>query len=124
MLRSFILALSLVCSNAWAHQMTPTYPKLRLAIVEGILETTVTVFNRRPEVEYYEIAVYDENWNPITFATESRLIQLKYLEKKSIDVYIQEKDKGRVKYICTTSKIEKSKATETTIYSRICSKIK
>ena len=57
----------LVSSIAFAHEMTPTYPEWRYSIYSDLLVTKMEMFNKRNDVEYYEIAVFDENWNPIPF---------------------------------------------------------
>jgi hypothetical protein len=112
----------LTATAAQAHQWTPTYPQFEKSYVENVVVTTMKLFNKRQDVSFYEIGVYDENWNPIVFATPSKIIEVGYLEKKNIDIYILEKDCNRIEYICTTSKIladEKGNG----INSRICSKV-
>jgi hypothetical protein len=81
------------------------------------------MFNRREDVKYYQIEVYDEEWNPITFATTERILTLKYLERKGFEIYIKANDVDRVTYICTRSKILKG-GESSVIASNICSKIK
>lgn len=107
-----------------AHQFTPTYPKLEPSMMSGILEAKMELFNKRQEVEYYVVAVYDADWNHVPFATTNKLIHIKYLETKRFSIYIREKDKKRAVYICTTSKLKKEDTRFTVISSRICSKIK
>lgn len=116
--------LMLLCGHASAHQWTPTYPKLQPSYVEGVLEAKMVLFNRRPDVEYYEIGVYDSVWNPIPFASAQNLINIKYLETKRISVYIRVQDRDRVTYICTRSRLKSSDTTSTVISSKICSKVK
>lgn len=107
-----------------AHEMTPTYPKLEVSISQNVLQADLTIFNRRQEVRYYEVGVYDEEFNPIEFATKERILELPYLSRKSFTIYIRSSDKQRATYVCSTSKIERSKQTATIVYSRICSKLK
>lgn len=110
--------------QANAHQFVPTYPKFVPSFMEGILYTKMELFNKRTDVEYYEIDVYDSNWNTVTFATDSKLIYAKYLQTKKINVYIKAEDLRKVTYICTESRIRKEEATATVISSKICSKVK
>ena len=125
-MKLFVIALLMgLCGYANAHQFTPTYPKLEPSYVEGILQAKMVLFNRRSDVEYYELGVYDGEWNPVPFTSNSKLIQIRYLETKRIDVYIRNSDRNRVVYICTSSKLAKDGSeTSTLISSRICSKVK
>jgi hypothetical protein len=114
----------LICGPITSHEMTPTYPELRPSFVDGLYSTELYIFNRRFDAKYYEINVFDKEWKPIAFATSDRIIELKYLEKKTIEVYIREADKNKVEYICTTSKLLKQDVQNTGVTSKICSKIK
>jgi hypothetical protein len=113
----------LSCS-ANAHQFLPTYPKFQNSFVEGVVYTKMELFNKRKEIGFYELGVFDGDWNSITFATESKIIRVNYLETKYINVYIKKEDLKRAVYICTESKIKKEDIQATSIASKICSKIK
>lgn len=82
------------------------------------------MFNKRADVEYYEIGVFDEDFNPIPFVTSYRILKITYLETVTFDVYIRKLDVERATYICSQSKLRKEDITRTAISSRICSKIK
>jgi hypothetical protein len=113
------------CTEAMAHEMTPTYPKLKPSHLSGISVATMKMFNKREDVEYYEIGVFDSEWKPIPFVTSYNIIKLDYLGHVTFDVYIRDKDKTRATYICSKSKLRKSeKNPRTAITSRICSKFK
>jgi len=114
----------LVVSKASAHEMVPTYPKLKQSYMDGLYTTTMTMFNKRPEVEYYEIGVYDDNWEPVKFVSNYKIWKVPYLSTVSFDVYIRVDDKYKVRYICSKSKLRKSNMTRTAVSSRICSKVK
>lgn len=120
----FAAALMLISGNAAAHELTPTYPEIRPSYVNGVSVTTMKMWNRRSDAEYYEINVFDEKWNPVSFATSNRVIQLNYLEHKSFEIYFRDEDKDRVSYICTTSKQLKRDVLSTGVKSKICSRIK
>ena len=81
------------------------------------------LFNKRKEIEYYELSVYDANWKSLPFASESKIVKIQYLQTKDILVYIKKEDLKRVKYICSESKIQKENNQNTLVSSRICSKI-
>jgi hypothetical protein len=125
-LKSYLITGMLACSPviSFAHEMTPTYPELRPSHVAGLYVTTMDMFNKRADVEYYEIGVFDEDFNPIPFVTSYSIINIKYLQKTTFDVYIRKTDRERAEYICSRSKIRKEDAVRTAINSRICSKIK
>ncbi len=109
-------------TTATAHQWTPTYPKFENSFVEGVVVTTMKLFNRREDVRFYEINVYDEEWNPIRFATAAKIVEMNYLEQKDIEIYVLESDCDQIEYICTVSKLLLDD-TDNGINSRICSKV-
>ena len=92
--------------------------------MKGISMIKMNMFNKRSDVKFYEIGVFDEEWNPLPFAAQDRVFRIKYLEQKQIEIYFKQKDEDRVTYICTQSKILKDDSTGTNVTSRICSKIK
>lgn len=114
----------LLASSVNAHEMTPAYPKLVPSFMDDIYKADMTIFNRRRTVQYYEIQVFDADWESIPFAAQSRILAIGYLEKHTFEVYIRKKDVKKVEYICTVSKLNKEDKTSTLIASRICSKIK
>ena len=107
-----------------AHEMTPTYPKLETAHVPGVLKTKMKIFNRREDVSYYEIGVFDKDWNAIPFVTSYKVLQMDYLAHAEVDIYINEGDATRSEYICSKSKLKKDDVETSAIASRICSRIK
>jgi hypothetical protein len=126
MMKQFIIAIMLAFTvgAVHAHEMTPTYPKLGLSHLDGILKTTMKMFNKRDDVEYYEIGVFDENFEPVPFVTAYNIIKIRYLGHVTFDVYIREKDQDRAVYICSRSKLRKEDSARTAVSSKICSKIK
>ena len=112
------------CSQAFAHEMTPTYPKLEQSHLDGVLKTTMQMFNKRGDVEYYEIGVFDKDFKPVPFVTAYNVIKIEYLGHVTFDVYIRKSDKDKAVYICSKSKLRKDSNIRTAISSRICSKIK
>ena len=114
----------IVSSYSYAHEFTPTYPKFEPSYVEGIMQTSMRLFNKRNDVEYYELDVYDNKWQPIKFGANEKVIRVAYLQTKHIDVYVRKEDLNKVVYICTTSKHIAKKDTTPLVSSRICSKVK
>ena len=106
---------------AFAHELTPTYFELRPSIYNNVYVTEMTMFNRRDDVKYYQVEVYDMDWKAVPFATSERIIEMRYLEKRRIELYFKKEDSERVLYICTRSKILKGGG-PTVIASNICSK--
>lgn len=120
-----VFALTLFGGHVSAHQFTPTYPKFEPSFIDGVMQTKMELFNKRQDVQYYEIGVFDKDWTKITFASsDSKILQVTYLQTKSIDIYVKSQDVGRVVYICTESRLFKDSARETLISSKICSKVK
>lgn len=118
-----VILLSCLGIKAGAHEMVPAYPKFEQSFYENVLVTTMTLFNRRQDINYYEIEVLDEDWNPIKFASTSRVIEVEYLNKRNFDIYLKKRDLDKVEYICTKSKILKGQEANP-VSSKICSRIK
>lgn len=112
-----------MATTAYAHEWTPTYPKFEPSFIEDIVVTTMTLFNKRSDVEYYEITVHDADWNLVPFVSATKLVYIPYLSKESIEIYIREADCDRIEYICTTSKQLLLDAPSSGVDSRICSKV-
>jgi hypothetical protein len=124
-MRYIIFAITLMISTmASAHEMVPTYPKLKISHIDGLLKTTMTMFNKRSDIEYYELGVFNKDFEPIPFVTSYKVMKIPYLSTVTFDVYIREQDKYNAVYICSRSKIRKEDAVRTAVSSRICSKIK
>ena len=116
--------LVLLTTQAVAHEMTPTYPKWEPSHVEGVWKTTMEMFNKRKDVEWYEISVFDENWKTVPFVTSYYILRLKYLGHAKFDVYINQRDIGRTQYICSKSKLREDSDQKAVVSSRICSRFK
>jgi len=114
---------ALMATTAHAHEWTPTYPKFEPSFMEGIVVTTMNIFNKRSDIDYYELTVHDADWRPIPFASTEKLLHVPYLSKKSVDIFIREADCDRIEYICTTSKQLALEAPTSGVDSRICSKV-
>ena len=121
MLKYIIVGL-LLALPVQAHEMVPTYPRLEISHMDGLLKTTMKMFNKRADVEYYEVGVFDKNFEPVPFVTAYNVFKLDYLGHVTFDIYIRAKDKGRAYYVCSKSKIRKGSAASTPISSKICSK--
>jgi len=124
MLRYVLVMLLLFGHSASAHEMVPTYPKLEPAFVDGLYKTTMTMFNKRPEVEYYEIGIFTKDWKPIKFVSTYKVYKIPYLSTVSFDIYVRSEDRYSVTYICSVSKLRKSTTPRTAVSSKICSKVK
>jgi hypothetical protein len=106
-----------------AHEMTPAYPILKPTSVIGIVKADMSLFNSREDVEYYQIDLFDLNWINMPFSSKSRIIKVRYKERKDFIVYLRKIDLDEATYICTTSKVNKNTQTRAIIISRICSRI-
>ena len=89
MLKYIIVGLMLALP-VQAHEMVPTYPTLTLSHVDGLLKTTMKMFNKRADVEYYEVGVFDKDFNPVPFVTAYNVFKLEYLSHTTFDIYIRE----------------------------------
>ena len=120
----YVLLLIIMTTSVQAHEMVPTYPKLEPSYMQGLQKTNITIFNKRPEVEYYEIGVFTKDWEPIPFVSTYKVFPVPYLSTVTVELFIRDKDKERVTYICSKSKLRKSYETRPAVSSRICSKVK
>lgn len=118
------MLLMLLSSPLHAHEMTPTYPKLKPSHMADVSKATMKMFNKRADVEYYEIGVFDKDFNPIPFVSSYKIVKISYLGHVTFDVYIRNVDKDRAHYVCSQSKLRKDNGERTAISSRICSKFK
>ncbi len=121
-----VLLILLIASNkVYSHEFTPTYPKLIPSYISGVYVAKMKLLNKRREIEYYGLSVFDDNWTPVDFASNDNILKLPYLKSKDIEIYIRKKDKDRARFICSTSKIVQIPGQEPSIISsKICSRIK
>ena len=109
--------------SAIAHDMTPTYPIWRPSHVDGLVVSRMEIFNKRKDVEWYEIGVFDKNWKAVPFVTSYKLLRLEYLDHAKFDIYINRQDVSRAEYVCSRSKVM-GQGSAAIISSRVCSKFK
>jgi hypothetical protein len=108
-----------------AHEMTPTYFDITPSFINGVSRIEINIFNKREDVRYYEIQVFDDEWNLIESRTgQNNLVQLNYLEKKTIDIYISDTQVSNVELVCSVSKILSRDVDTSALRSRICSRIR
>jgi hypothetical protein len=119
-----ILALVLLSGTASAHDMTPTYPEMTPSHLRGVVKTTLHIFNKREEIEYYQFGVFDNDFNPIPFVSPSPMLRVPYLQHAETEIYIRRSNLEQATYICSESKLRRDSEIKTRISSRICSKIK
>ena len=124
MYRYLTLLMLWASGHVSAHEFTPTYPELKPSYVAGVLSAKMTLFNLRSDVEYYEFGVFDAEWNKVPFAMQNKIMKFKHLDKKTVEVYIREKDSKDAVYICSKSKLLVKGGSKTSVSTRICSKIK
>ena len=114
----------LLCGSVAAHDMTPTYPKWKMSFIPSAKMTTMQVFNKRSDVQWYEIGVFDKEWQPIPFVTRYKIINIKYLHRVKFDVYVNEENAKVAEYICSTSKLRGNDDFKPIVESKICSRFK
>jgi hypothetical protein len=121
-----LFLLVLLSGYASSHSLTPTYPSLDLSYVPGVYKADLELFNARKDISYYEVNVFDADWNAITASIlPEKIMNVPYSTSKKITVYIPAALKGKAVYICTKSKTLYTPVTQVTvILSKICSKIK
>jgi len=123
MYRPVILWL-LLCGSVAAHDMTPTYPKWKMSFIPTAKMTTMKVFNKRADVQWYQIGVFDKEFKPIPFVTRYKILRIKYLSHVKFDIYINDDNVKIAEYVCTTSKLRGNDDFKPIVESRICSRFK
>jgi opacity protein-like surface antigen len=114
----------MLTSMAAAHEMSPTYPVLKSSFVSGIKTTEMSILNKRSDIDYYKIDVFDKDWNPIKFVSNKpATIKVGYMKKAIFNLYIKNEDALRVEYICSLSRALKNDIRSTSVQSRICSRV-
>ena len=113
-----------IATSSVAHEMTPTYPVWKPSHVEGVWKTTMKMFNKRKDVEWYEIGVFDKDWKPVPFVSQYRLFSMDYLARAEFDVYVSAVDTVKAEYICSKSKLRLVSERKSMVSSRICSRFK
>ena len=103
--------------------MTPAYPKIKPSHVSGVMKVQMSLFNQREDVKYYQIELFDLDFNSMPFSTTYRIIKVDYKERKDFEVYIRKSDLDNPLYLCTISKVVKPRSSSPLISSRICSKV-
>ena len=59
---SFLLT-ACTAAKLVGHEMTPTYPAWMPAFeAPGVMKTNMRMWNRREDISYYEIEVFNKNW--------------------------------------------------------------
>ena len=126
MYRSVIISLFLllISFSSYSHEMTPTYPKFKSSYMDGLLVTEMEIFNKRRDVAYYEIGVFDKDFEPIPFVSSYSVYKVDYLKKVSVEIYVRKKDESSITYICSRSKVLKQRVSNTSVTSTICSKVR
>ena len=119
---ALLLLAFLSAHKAVSHEMLPSHPVLGVSYVDGVLKTQMHLFNKRQDVEYYEVGVFDEDWNPVPFVTGYRIIRLQYLEQVKFDVYILKDDADRTEFVRSRSKLRGDDTKGAMVASRICSR--
>jgi hypothetical protein len=102
--------------------MTPTYPSFSPSFVDGVVKAEMKIFNKRSDVQYYSIGVFDSEWEPIPFVSSYKLMKIDYLGHVKFDVYVRKQDVQRATYICSMSKLRGGNDKKPMVATRICSK--
>lgn len=84
----------------------------------------MSMFNRRKDVRFYEIGVFDKQWKPIPFVTSYKILKLEYLNHIEFEVYIREENVKSAEYICSLSKLKDNADSKPLLATKICSRFK
>ena len=122
MIKVFFIAALFLAGKVSAHEMTPTYPPLVPSYVDGLVSAKMTMFNARKDVDYFEIGVFDDEWNPVPFAASAKILRVPHGSSKTFEVFVRHKDKNRATFICSLSKLRTDSSARAIVSSKICSR--
>jgi len=122
MIKLFFIAALFLAGKVSAHEMTPTYPNLVPSYVDGLVSAKMTMFNARKDVDYFEIGVFDDEWNPVPFAASAKILRVPHGSSKTFEVFVRHKDKNRATFICSLSKLRTDSSARAIVSSKICSR--
>jgi hypothetical protein len=122
MIKLFFIAALFLAGKVSAHEMTPTYPPLVPSYVDGLVSAKMTMFNSRQDVEYFEIGVFDDEWNPVPFAATAKILRVPHGSSKTFEVFVRQEDKKRATFICSLSKLRTDSSARAIVSSKICSR--
>ena len=122
MIKLFFIAALFLAGKVSAHEMTPTYPPLVPSYVDGLVSAKMTMFNSRKDVDYFEIGVFDDEWNPVPFAATAKILRVPHGSSKTFEVFVRHKDKNRATFICSLSKLRTDSSARAIVSSKICSR--
>ena len=122
MIKLFFIAALFLAGKVSAHEMTPTYPPLVPSYVDGLVSAKMTMFNSRQDVEYFEIGVFDDEWNPVPFAATAKILRVPHGSSKTFEVFVRHKDKNRATFICSLSKLRTDSSARAIVSSKTCSR--
>ena len=86
--------------------------------------TTMQIFNKRADVQWYQIDIFDSEWQPVPFVTRYKIVNVKHLKRVRFDVYISDNNLKEAEYICSTSKLRGNDNFKPIVESKICSRFK
>jgi hypothetical protein len=122
MIKLFFIAALFLAGKVSAHEMTPTYPPLVPSYVDGLVSAKMTMFNSRKDVDYFEIGVFDDEWNPVPFAATAKILRVPHGSSKTFEVFVRQEDKKRATFICSLSKLRTDSSARAIVSSKICSR--
>ena len=122
MIKVFFIAALFLAGKVSAHEMTPTYPPLIPSYLDGLVSAKMTMFNSRKDVDYFEIGVFDDEWNPVPFAASAKILRVPHGSSKTFEVFVRHKDKNRATFICSLSKLRTDSSARAIVSSKICSR--
>ena len=119
-----IILIVLLTSSVLGHEMVPTYPVFQPSIMESVKKTRMEIFNKRSDVEWFQIVVLNKEWELLPFVTRYKILNVPHLKNVKFDVYINDKNSKQAEYICSISKLRGNDSSKPIVESRICSRFK
>ena len=106
------------------HMYSASFKYSLLIYTSNFTRFKYLIFNKRADVKWYQIGVFDKEWNLLPFVTRYKILKVKYLSRVKFDVYISDEYLDNAEYICSTSKLRGNDNFKPIVESRICSRFK
>ena len=65
---------------------------MKFSHVKDVVKYELSLFNQREDVKYYQIALFDKDFNSMPFSTKYRIMKVDYKERVNFEVYVRKSD--------------------------------
>lgn len=123
LIKAIAVTAAIISGCASAHSLSPPEQDIQPFLATKKIAIGLHAGNARTDVEKFRVYVFDEDRNPVKFASLDRLFLLRPGSIKDIVIYVQNnKQMPRTLEICTQSIEDNPLANRMSVTSRVCVK--